>query len=65
MEDEKSATNKYKRPVRTVILSADAAPLAKKGIVGGGDEIRDLGWLYSSNFEWINEAFAKPVGRSS
>ena len=64
MDDEKSATFKYGRPVKIVILSADAAPLAKKGIVGGGDEIKDLSWLYSDNFNWINEALANPVGNT-
>jgi hypothetical protein len=64
MGDEQSATLKYKRPVRIVVLGADAAPLAKKGMVGGGDEIRDLSWLYSSTFNWVNDAVATPVGRA-
>jgi predicted alpha/beta hydrolase len=58
MGDEESASRKYTRPVRIVMLGADAAPLAKKGIVGGGDEIKDLGWLYSDNFGWMDEAMA-------
>ena len=58
MGDEESASRKYSRPVRIVMLGADAAPLAKKGIVGGGDEIKDLGWLYSDNFGWMNETMA-------
>ena len=64
MDDETNATLKYERPVKIAILSADAAPLAKKGIVGGGDEIKDLSWLYSDNFEWISEALTNPVGRA-
>jgi len=64
MDDEKLATLKYERPVKISILSADAAPLAKKGIVGGGDEIKDLSWLYSDNYDWINGALAIPAGRT-
>jgi Serine aminopeptidase, S33 len=58
MDSESSATLEYKRPVKIVTLGADAAPLAKKGIVGGGDEIKDLSWLYSADFEWMNKALA-------
>jgi hypothetical protein len=62
MDDEASATLKYKRPVKIAILGVDATPLAKKGMVGGGDEIRDLSWLYSYNFNWISEALPKSTG---
>ena len=58
LEDEESAIIKYPKPVRIAILGADAAPLAKKGIVGGGDEIKDLSWLYADNFGWMNETLA-------
>jgi hypothetical protein len=62
MDNEESAIHKYGRPVKSTVLAANAAPLAKKGIVGGGDEIRDLSWLYSDNFEWINGALTSFVG---
>jgi predicted alpha/beta hydrolase len=62
MDNEESAMQKYGRPVKSTVLAANAAPLAKKGIVGGGDEIRDLSWLYSDNFEWMNGALASFVG---
>jgi predicted alpha/beta hydrolase len=62
MGDDESALQMYDRPVKSTILTADAAPLAKKGIVGGGDEIRDLSWLYSANFEWISGILAGKMG---
>jgi serine aminopeptidase S33 family len=65
MDNEESAIQSYSRPVKSTVLAANAAPLAKKGIVGGGDEIRDLSWLYSDNFEWINGALASYVGGGS
>jgi hypothetical protein len=65
MNNEEASMQKYRRPVKSIILAANAAPLAKKGIVGGGDEIRDLSWLYSDNFEWMNGAVASFVGGGS
>jgi hypothetical protein len=62
MDNEESAIQKYGRPVKSIVLAANAAPLAKKGIVGGGDEIKDLSWLYSDNFEWMNAALTSFVG---
>lgn len=58
MDDENAATLKYQRPVRVAVLTAEAAQLAKKGIVGGGDEIKDLSWLYSEHFNWIADSLA-------
>lgn len=58
--DDESAALRYDRPVRVTVLGADAAPLAKKGMVGGAEEIRDLNWLYESNFGWVSEAMLKP-----
>lgn len=63
MGDEDSAALKYNRPVRIATLGADARPLAKKGIVGGGDEITDLSWLYSQNFDWVQETLSGLMGR--
>jgi len=61
LDDESASALQYKRPVKTLILGADAAQLAKKGMVGGGDEIKDLSWLYSDNFKWIAETLARPA----
>jgi alpha/beta superfamily hydrolase len=58
MDTEDKATQRYERPVRIAALGADAAPLAKKGIVGGGDEIKDFTWLYSHHFNWVSEVLA-------
>ena len=59
MTDEESASLQYSRPVRIAVLGADAAPLAKKGMVGGAEEIKDLDWLYAANFQWLNQALTK------
>ena len=58
LEDENTATSNYKKPVKVTVLGPDAAQLAKKGIVGGGDEIKDLSWLYSEHFNWIANTLA-------
>jgi predicted alpha/beta hydrolase len=63
MDNEQTAAEKYSRPVRVVTLGADARPLAKKGIVGGGDEITDLTWLYSQNFDWVSTTLSALTGR--
>lgn len=55
MSDEENASKAYGRPIKTTVLGVDARPLAKKGIVGGGDEITDLSWLYAQNFHWMIE----------
>jgi hypothetical protein len=39
--------------VKTVKLTREAAPLVKGGIVGY-DDLKDFGWLYAPNREWIN-----------
>jgi len=62
MIDENSASARYNRPVKIAVLGADAAPLAKKGMVGGGDEIRDLSWLYLSTFESMHDVLATHEG---
>jgi len=58
LEDESSAALKYERPIKITVLGPEAAQLAKKGIVGGGDEIKDLSWLYSDHFKWIAETLS-------
>lgn len=65
MTDEASASRKYNRPIRTTVLGADAAPLAKKGMVGGAEEIRDLTWLYEANYNWMTEALREMRGGQS
>lgn len=44
------------RPVRTEVLTKDAAPLVKRYL--GYDEVKDLSWLYSYNFDWILTALS-------
>ncbi len=57
LADEGLAWEAYKRPVRIVKLSKEAAPLVKPYV--GYDEVKDLSWLYSENFEWIGGALAR------
>jgi predicted alpha/beta hydrolase len=58
LASEESAVAKYKRPVRIVKLTRDAAPLTKGGLVGY-DDLKDFRWLYSPNRQWIAAAAAK------
>jgi hypothetical protein len=58
LESEESAAQKYKRPVRIVKLTREAAPLAKGGLVGY-DDLKDFDWLYAPNREWIAAAAAQ------
>jgi alpha/beta superfamily hydrolase len=60
--DMETAAERFHKPIKIEVLTADAAPLAKKGMIGGGEEINDLGWLYSSTFEWLNAALATCCG---
>ena len=52
LASEESAAQAYKRPVRIVKLTRDAAPLTKGGLVGY-DDLKDFNWLYAPNREWI------------
>ena len=52
LASEESAAQAYARPVRMVRLTREAAPLAKGGLVGF-DDLKDFGWLYGPNREWI------------
>ena len=54
LEDEGVAGEAYQRPVKVVKLGREAAPLVKPYV--GYDEVKDLGWLYAGNFEWVAEA---------
>lgn len=53
--NDDGAAEKYKRPVRIVKLTRDAAPLTKGGLVGY-DDLKDFTWLYAPNREWIRGA---------
>lgn len=46
------AAQVYKRPVKIVTLTRDAAPLGKGGLVGY-DDLKDFSWLYAPNQEWV------------
>ena len=52
LASEESSALTYKRPVRIVKLTRDAAPLAKGGLVGY-DDLKDFSWLFAPNSEWI------------
>lgn len=52
LTSEESATQSYTRPVRMVKLTREAAPLSKGGLVGF-DDLKDFGWLYAPNLDWI------------
>jgi hypothetical protein len=49
------------RPVKSVRLGKQAAPLVKGGSVAY-DEIKDFNWLFDPNFQWISQAIALPIG---
>lgn len=57
LANEESAALAYKRPVRIVKLTREAAPLTKGGIVGY-DDLKDFNWLFAPNREWITARFA-------
>jgi alpha/beta superfamily hydrolase len=59
LSESATATSAYHKPVRVVDLGLEAAPLVRGG-VGGYEESNDLGWLFSSDFEWIRSAFNLP-----
>ena len=54
LASEETAAQAYKRPVRIVNLTRDAAPLTKGGIVGY-DDLKDFSWLFTPNRKWIVE----------
>ena len=60
MKDENSHCEVNKRPVKTVILGRNAAPLVKPRL--GYDEIPDLTWLYAENYDWVASALALLTG---
>jgi hypothetical protein len=52
LSTEQSAAQHYKRPVKIVKLTRDAAPLTKGGLVGY-DDLKDFNWLYAPNRDWV------------
>jgi hypothetical protein len=51
LQDDSVACESYHRPVKVIKLGREAAPLVKPYL--GYDEVKDLSWLYASNFEWV------------
>lgn len=49
------AARSYRRPVRIVSLTRNAAPLARGGQIGF-DDLKDFTWLFAPNCEWIAAA---------
>ena len=58
LQDDVAACEAYKRPVKVIRLGREAAPLVKPYV--GYDEVKDLSWLYASNFEWVARALQIP-----
>jgi len=58
LQDDAVACEAYKRPVKVIRLGREAAPLVKPYV--GYDEVKDLSWLYASNFEWLAGALQIP-----
>jgi Serine aminopeptidase, S33 len=57
-QDDGVACETFKRPVKVIKLGREAAPLVKPYL--GYDEVKDLSWLYASNFEWVAGALQIP-----
>ena len=55
LANEADAGAAYKRPVKTIKLTREAAPLAKGGLVGY-DDLKDFTWLFTPNREWLATA---------
>ncbi len=58
LQDDGVACETYKRPVKVIKLGREAAPLVKPYV--GYDEVKDLSWLYASNFDWVAGALQIP-----
>jgi len=58
MKEGSSHDEMSNRPVKISMLSRDAAPLVKPHLMY--DELKDISWLYSDNFEWVAEALQLP-----
>jgi len=55
LANEADAGAAYKRPVKTIKLTREAAPLSKGGLVGY-DDLKDFTWLFTPNREWLATA---------
>jgi pimeloyl-ACP methyl ester carboxylesterase len=64
LASEEGAALAYKRPVRIVKLTRDAAPLTKGWLVGYGD-LKDFSWLFAPNSDWITSRFAAEPSQST
>lgn len=64
LASEESAALAYKRPVRIVKLTRDAAPLTKGGLVGY-DDLKDFSWLFAPNSDWIATKVAAEPSQSA
>ena len=58
LQDDTVACEAYRRPVKVIKLGREAAPLVKPYL--GYDEVKDLSWLYATNFEWVAGALQIP-----
>lgn len=58
LASEEMAGRAYKRPVKIVKLTREAAPLGKGGLAGY-DDLKDFGWLFAPNCEWISTVAAQ------
>jgi pimeloyl-ACP methyl ester carboxylesterase len=56
MESERSPYEAYKKPVKIVRLSKEAAPLVKPHLMY--QDVKNLSWLYSANFDWLHSILA-------
>jgi Serine aminopeptidase, S33 len=63
LESESNAIGGSNRPVRSIKLGKNAAPLVKPYV--GYDEVKDLGWLYANDFDWLTETLALPKERNN
>src|SRR5271155_330686 len=51
LADDSALCEQYGKPIKTVKLGKDTAPLVKPHLMY--QQVKDLSWLYSINFEWI------------
>ena len=62
LRDEGLAAKTYSKPVKLLKLNKEAAPLVKPYV--GYEAVRDLSWLYASNFEWAASSLRLPIGQA-
>ena len=64
LASEAEAAEAYKRPVKILKLTRDAAPLTKGGLVGY-DDLKDFTWLFAPNREWLAAAASQGTASQS